>query len=452
MFWATGTHAAGWRYPGARSDGAFDIEFMQEVTKIAEDAKFDFLFLGDKLATDARLQTTNPAQMTRLEPFTIAGALAASTSKIGIVVTANPTYYDPYTIARLTASLDHLTKGRASWNIVTGADGNVAHNFSRPEHWNNETRYDWADEFIPVVRELWDSWEDDAFVRNRETGQFVDHDKLHILNHRGRHLTVAGPLNVARPPQGHIVLLHAGTSDRSREFGARESDVIFSGPASIEEARDYYADVKARARRYGREDHELSILPGLTPIVAETTEEAVAIYDKLNSLLVVDPDGEGVVEDVRFGRRVLKRNLASVSEIIGVDVRGYERDAVVPGEIKEQVNVEGKRIFAEITRLTRRDVVGEKRITFWDLIFASSSKQATTVVAIPRRSPISSSIGSMRGRPTASTSFRPMCRARSRPSPTSSFPSCKSAACSAAIIVGRPCATIWVSYGRRTAS
>src|SRR5688500_5618267 len=127
MFWATGTHTAGWRYPGARADGAFDIEFIQQVTRLVEAAKFDFLFLGDRLATDPALATTNPAQMSRMEPFTVASAIAAATSHIGIAVTANPTYYDPYTVARLTASLDHLSRGRAAWNLVTGADGAAAY-------------------------------------------------------------------------------------------------------------------------------------------------------------------------------------------------------------------------------------------------------------------------------------------------------------------------------------
>jgi alkanesulfonate monooxygenase SsuD/methylene tetrahydromethanopterin reductase-like flavin-dependent oxidoreductase (luciferase family) len=183
MFWATGTHSAGWRYPGSRADGAYDIEFIQENTKVVERAKFDFLFLGDRLATDPALAATNPAQMSRLEPFVAGSAIAAATSHIGICVTANPTYYDPYTLARLLASLDHLSKGRASWNLVTGADAIAAANFSRDEHWETEKRYDWADEFVDAVRDLWDSWEDDAFIRDKETGRFVDESRVHAINH-----------------------------------------------------------------------------------------------------------------------------------------------------------------------------------------------------------------------------------------------------------------------------
>ncbi len=287
MFWATGTHAAGWRYPGSRADGAYDIGFIQDVTRLVEAAKFDFLFLGDRLVTDPALAKTNPAQMSRLEPFTAAAAIAAATSRIGIVATANPTYYDPYNLARLLASLDHLSRGRASWNLVTGADAMAAANFSRAEHWETEKRYDWADEFVDVVRALWDSWEDDALVRDPRSGLFVDESKVHAVNHHGRYFHVAGPLNVTRPPQGQVVLLHAGTSDRSRELGAREADVIFAAGGSIESGREYYADIKQRAARYGRAPEQIKILPGLSVIVAETTREAIAIRDRLNSLLPV---------------------------------------------------------------------------------------------------------------------------------------------------------------------
>jgi FMN-dependent oxidoreductase (nitrilotriacetate monooxygenase family) len=290
MFWATGTHAAGWRYPGSRADGAYDIRFIQGVTRLVEEAKFDFLFLGDRLFTDPALAKTNPAQMSRLEPFTAASAIAAATSKIGIVATANPTYYDPYNLARLLASLDHLSHGRASWNLVTGADAMAASNFSRAEHWETEKRYDWADEFVDVVRALWDSWEDDAFVTDPSRGVYIDESKVHPINHHGRYFDVAGPLNLARPPQGQVVLLHAGTSDRSRELGAREADVIFAAGGALETAREYYADVKERAARYGRGPEEILILPSLSVIVGETRGEAHEIRDRLDSLLPVAQD------------------------------------------------------------------------------------------------------------------------------------------------------------------
>ncbi len=360
MFWANGTHPSGWRMPTAHETAPFDIEFLQKVTQIAEGAKFDFLFLGDRLASDPALQTTNPSQMSRLEPFVSASSLAAATSHIGIVVTANPTYYDPYNIAHLTASLDHLSGGRASWNLVTGADEIAAANFSRDEHWDTEKRYDWADEFVQVAKKLWDS---------------RDGDEVRQINHRGRYFSVDGPLDVKRPPQGHIVILHAGTSDRSRELGARDADVIFAAGPTIETAKAYYDDIKTRAKKYGRADNDIAILPGLQVVVAPTTEEAVAIYDQLNSFVILDSE-DTPEESKRYGALggKGKRNLSNVSRIIGVDVRGHAPDDLVDPQVLADSNEDGQRIFQVISRLTRRAVTGEKRITYRDLILASSGQ------------------------------------------------------------------------------
>lgn len=360
MFWANGTHPSGWRMPTAHETAPFDIEFLQKVTQIAEGAKFDFLFLGDRLASDPGLQTTNPSQMSRLEPFVSAASLAAATSHIGIVVTANPTYYDPYNIAHLTASLDHLSGGRASWNLVTGADEIAAANFSRDEHWDTEKRYDWADEFVQVAKKLWDSRDD---------------DEVRDINHRGRYFSVDGPLDVKRPPQGHIVILHAGTSDRSRELGARDADVLFAAGPNIAVAKAYYDDIKTRAKKYGRSDNDIAILPGLQVIVAPTTEEAVAIYDQLNSFVILDSE-DTPEEHKRYGALggKGKRNLSNVSRIIGVDVRGHGPDDLVDPQVQTDSNEDGKRLFEVITRLTRREVTGEKRITYRDLILAAAGQ------------------------------------------------------------------------------
>jgi FMN-dependent oxidoreductase (nitrilotriacetate monooxygenase family) len=360
MFWANGTHPSGWRMPTAHETAPFDIEFLQKVTQIAESAKFDFLFLGDRLASDPALQTTNPSQMSRLEPFVSASSLAAATSHIGIVVTANPTYYDPYNIAHLTASLDHLSGGRASWNLVTGADEIAAANFSRDEHWDTEKRYDWADEFVEVTKKLWDS---------------RDEDEVREINHRGRYFSVDGPLDVKRPPQGHIVILHAGTSDRSRELGARDADVLFAAGPNIAVAKAYYDDIKTRAKKYGRGENDIAILPGLQVIVAPTTEEAVAIYDQLNSFVILDSE-DTPEEHKRYGALggKGKRNLSNVSRVIGVDVRGHGPDDLVDPKVLVEANEDGQRIFQVITRLTRREVTGEKRITYRDLILASSGQ------------------------------------------------------------------------------
>lgn len=372
MFWATGTHAAGWRHPDARADAAYDISLIQEVSQIVERAKFDFVFLGDRLATEPSLQHSNPAQISRLEPYATAAAIAAATTHVGVVVTANPTYSDPYGIARLMSSLDQVSGGRAAWNLVTGADSAAAFNFGRSAHWDTTQRYDWAEECLQVVRDLWDSGADPHGGRSRR------------IEHRGRFFSVDGPLDVGRPPQGQVVLFNAGTSDRSRELGAREADIVFAGKQpTLEQRQEYYADIKARAARYGRED-QVFILPGLTPIVAPSTEQAVALHDQLNSLLVLDPEEE-VGELVRAGGigEGHRRNLTSASQVFGVDLRGNSLTAEVPAETLAAVSEEGARRLAEITRLTRRTVDGPNRITYGDLVHATPAELSHVVVGNP---------------------------------------------------------------------
>jgi FMN-dependent oxidoreductase (nitrilotriacetate monooxygenase family) len=380
MFWANGTHPSGWRMPSSHATAPFDIEFLQGVTQTVERAKFDFLFLGDRLASDPAMQTTNPSQMSRLEPFMSGASLAAATHRIGIVVTANPTYYDPYSLAHMFASLDHLSKGRASWNLVTGADAIAAANFSRDAHWDTERRYDWADEFVAVMKKLWDSWDEppaEADARNIAARLRAGGRPIH---HRGPFFTIEGPLDVKRPPQGHPVILHAGTSDRSRALGARDADVIFATLPALPAAQAYYADIKTRARKYGRQPHEIAILPGLSPIVGATTEDAVAIYDTLNSFIALDPE-ETPVQDVRFGALGGKglRNLANASRVIGVDMGRQSPDDSVDPRVLAEANEEGQRIFAAISQRTRRDVTGPRRITYRDLIIAATGYNAELV-------------------------------------------------------------------------
>jgi alkanesulfonate monooxygenase SsuD/methylene tetrahydromethanopterin reductase-like flavin-dependent oxidoreductase (luciferase family) len=372
MFWATGTHAAGWRHPNARADAAYDIALIQEVSQTVERAMFDFVFLGDRLACDPTLQHSNPAQISRLEPYTTATAIAAATTHIGIVVTANPTYSDPYGIARLMASLDHVSGGRAAWNLVTGADATAALNFGREDHWDTGKRYDWAEECLQVVRDLWDS------------GAGPGGSGARRIDHRGRYFSVDGPLDVGRPPQGHVVILSAGTSERSRELGARHADMVFAGPQPTFELRkEFYADIKARAARYGRAD-QVTVLTGLSTVVAPTTQEAVALYDQLNAGFVLDPEEE-VGDLVRAGGigEGHRRNLTSASRVFGVDLRGNDLGAAVPAATLAAVSEEGARRLAEIARLTRRTIDGPRRITYGDLVHATPAQLSHTVVGNP---------------------------------------------------------------------
>jgi N-acetyl-S-(2-succino)cysteine monooxygenase len=290
FFFGTGYHPAGWRLPEGKTDGAYDIDFLTEIAQKLEVAKFDFFFLGDRLSTSPDMQYIFPSQMTRLEPFTLISYIAAVTKQIGLIATVNTTYSEPYNVARHTTSLDHLSKGRASWNVVTGSAPDAALNFSREKHWDNEKRYDYAEEFIEVVRGLADTWEDDSLPRNKETGQFADPKKVHLLNHVGANFSIKGPLNVHRPIQGQIPLITAGTSSRSQQLAAKYADMVFTGANEIEEAKQFYKEIKSLLSTFGREKSELKILPGIVPIVEETDEAAIEKYNELNRLIVTDFD------------------------------------------------------------------------------------------------------------------------------------------------------------------
>ncbi|MFD0712966.1 LLM class flavin-dependent oxidoreductase [Paenibacillus sp. GCM10027626] len=365
FLFSTGYHPAGWRLPEARTDGAFDPKFLQGVAKKLEEAKFDFFFLGDALATSADMQYTFPSQMIRLEPFTMIANIAAVTEKIGLIVTANTTYAEPYHIARLTASLDYLSGGRTAWNVVTGADVRAALNFSREKHWDNAKRYDYADEFVQVVKELWDSWEDDAFVRDKAAGVFIDGSKVHAIHHEGDHFSVAGPLNVARPPQGQLPLLSAGMSERSQELGARFSSAVFTGEILLESAKRFYSGIKGKLAGYGRKPEELFVLPGLVPLVGATEEEARAKYRELNELLVTD------------------FNLKPLSDRIGIDLTGLPLDGLLPDlELSTRPGDEAQ----QLVRLAQR-ASGHEDITVRELFhyFAATSRGHLLIVGDPEQ-------------------------------------------------------------------
>ncbi len=290
FLFAAGYHPAGWRLPQARADGAVDPAFLHRVAQTVERGRFDFFFLGDALATGVEMQDRFPSQMARLEPFTMMASIAAATRSVGLVVTANTTYAEPYHVARMLASLDYLSGGRVAWNVVTGADGRAALNFGREQHAETEERYDRAEELVAVVQELWDSWEDDALPRDKATGAFADPAKVHAVGHRGRFFSVAGPLNVPRPPQGRPPIVQAGTSERARDFAARVADVVFTAQTAIPEARAFREDLRRRAAAHGRDPDQLAVMPGLVPIVGATLAEAQRTYDELNALVVGDDD------------------------------------------------------------------------------------------------------------------------------------------------------------------
>ena len=285
----TSQHVAGWRHPQARPQDSHNLKYFIELAKTAERGLFDAYFLADVPVTvdpdttpDLGLNGTFSAG---LEPVSLFSALAAVTEHIGFIATASTTYEAPYNLARKFASLDHLSEGRAAWNVVTTSGSVVSKNYGINDALLPKERYERADEFIEVAQKLWDSWEDDAFEYNKQTGQFFTGDKLHPPRFKGKHLAVHGALNIARPPQGYPVIVQAGQSEDGRELAAKYAEVIFTAQQKLEDAQAFYRDVKSRLIKYGRHADDLKIMPGVSIFVAQTEAEARAKYDELNAYI-----------------------------------------------------------------------------------------------------------------------------------------------------------------------
>jgi FMN-dependent oxidoreductase (nitrilotriacetate monooxygenase family) len=274
-----------WRHPNAVPSASTSFQYYKQRAQLAEQGKLDFIFIADSLFITDK---SSPHYLNRFEPLTLLSALAAATSQIGLVATVTASYTEPFNLARQFASLDHISQGRAGWNVVTSWLDGTAANFSKTEHLEHGERYRRADEFIHVVRGLWDSWEDDAFVYDKASGVFFDPAKLHALEHAGEFFQVRGPLNIARSAQGQPVIFQAGTSDDGRNFAARHADAIFVGHDGIEEARDYYRDVKSRAASFGRNPDALFVLPAVAPVVGSTEAEAEALWIERTNLVSIE--------------------------------------------------------------------------------------------------------------------------------------------------------------------
>ncbi|WP_429809049.1 LLM class flavin-dependent oxidoreductase [Ensifer sp. B1-9] len=286
-----GYHAGSWRHPDVPADGSSLFRSFLDVTKTAEKAKFDMVFLADGIGV--RLDDKPKGSMCRsrhnveLEPLTLLSALAPLTSNIGLVATASTTYNEPFHIARKYGSLDQISGGRAAWNIVTSWSDHEAWNFSMASQLAYDTRYERAHEFVDVVTGLWDSWDEDAFILDKETGIFYDESKMHVLNHVGKHFSVRGPLSVRRSPQGRPILVQAGVSEQGQQIAADYCDMVFMAKNDLKSAQDYYASVKDRLEGVGRKRSDLLMMMGLTPIVGRTREEAQEKFEYLESL--IDP-------------------------------------------------------------------------------------------------------------------------------------------------------------------
>ncbi|MDZ8105183.1 MAG: LLM class flavin-dependent oxidoreductase [Nostoc sp. DedQUE12a] len=286
----SGHHVAAWRHPNSQADGGLNFQHYKRLAQTAERGKFDMLFLADGLAIwdqgKGREAFSRSGQFSvHFEPLTLLSALSVVTEHIGLVATASTTYDEPFHLARKFASLDYLSGGRAGWNVVTSSAEAAAKNFSREEHLEHALRYERAREFLEVTSKLWDSWEDDAFLRDKESGIYFDPDKLHIPNHKGKHFSVRGPLNVARPIQGYPVIVQAGSSEAGQDLAAQTAEAIFTAQQTLAEAQNFYSSVKGRLSKYGRSPDHLKIMPGVFPVIGKTEEEAKEKYQQLQELI-----------------------------------------------------------------------------------------------------------------------------------------------------------------------
>ncbi|CAI7646001.1 unnamed protein product [Penicillium bialowiezense] len=312
-------HPGAWRYPGSYPDANFNFKHLAKFAQKLEAAKFDAFFMADHLAVlNMPIEALKRSHtVTSFEPFTLLSALSAVTEKIGLAATASTTYDAPYHVARRFASLDHLSGGRAAWNIVTTGNPETSHNFGFDEHLAHGDRYKRAREFYDVVTGLWDSFADDAFTRNTETGEYFDPARLHTLNHSGDELKVRGPLNIARPPQGWPVIVQAGQSEPGKQLAAETAEVVFCSPKDIEGAKTLYADIKERVEKAGRKRDQLKILPAAMIIVGDSKQDAQQKRLNLDSLVHYDTA------------------IAALSISLGTDVSGLHPDSFLPEDLPE---------------------------------------------------------------------------------------------------------------------
>ena len=312
-------HSAAWRYPGAFADANFNFKHYQRFAKKLEAGCFDFFFMADSLAVlNMPIEALRrSATVTSFEPLTLLSALSVVTERLGLVATCSTSYNEPYHVARKFASLDHISGGRAGWNVVTSGNPLEALNFGREEHYEHDERYRRAREFFEVVTGLWDSFADDAFIRNAETGIYFDPEKMHALHYEGQYYKVRGPLNIARPIQGWPVIVQAGASEAGRQLAAETAEVAFAGVSELKEAKAYRDDLHQRMRACGRDPALLKVMPGVFVVVGDTVASARAKKAKLDSLVY------------------LESGIATLSVQLGYDVSGLDLDSPLPKDIPE---------------------------------------------------------------------------------------------------------------------
>lgn len=368
MVRAIGAYPSGWRYPGAHRDPRGDAAVLRRTAEVAEAARLDYLFFGDWLATGHDLEFQDPYLVARVEPLSAVTYLAGLTTRIGLIATANTSYADPYTLARATASVDLLSGGRAGLNLVTGAEPRVAGNHGRDFHEASESRYDRAVEFELVLRRLWDSFEDEAIVADAAAGVYLDPSRLHRTDFHGAHLSVDGPLNVPRPVQGHLPLVHAGSSPRSKLYAAQVADLALVAVTGLEHAVAVREELRSLAFESGRDDRTLKVIAPVLPIVGDTREHAQSIADELSELVQIAedwPDGPPAAFPAN-------RSLAQLSTLLGVDVSGLSPDRAVTPALLAGFSGAGQELVEIVAERTGRSPSGERPPTLRHLVVAAS--------------------------------------------------------------------------------
>jgi FMN-dependent oxidoreductase (nitrilotriacetate monooxygenase family) len=332
---SSGHHEAAWRLPESDPFASTDLGYWRGLAQIAERAAFDSVFLADSPALRNSAAHRPPGA---LEPTVLLTAMAVATSHIGLIATASTTYNDPYNLARRFASLDHVSGGRAGWNIVTTAERASAQNFGLEDRPSHRERYERAAEFVDVSTRLWDSWEDGAELGDKAAGRYADVSRIHPVEYAGRYFRVRGPLNVPRSPQGRPLLVQAGSSPDGRAFAARYADAIFTAQQTLADGQEFYADMKRRARQAGRDPDHVKILPGIVPVIGSTEAEAQALCDELEELIIPE-----------YG-------LAQLSQVLEVPAAILDLDRPLPADVFGRPQVEGAQSrFDLITGLARRE-------------------------------------------------------------------------------------------------
>jgi FMN-dependent oxidoreductase (nitrilotriacetate monooxygenase family) len=338
-------HMAGWRLPGSTCDGGQNIQRWIEAAQTIERGKMHMLFIADAASppgTDDFETQSLTSRIDRMDPIPILSAVSMMTKHVGLASTMTTTYLEPYNLARTVASLDHISGGRAAWNIVTGSNKDDALQFNREQHVPHAERYERAEEFVDVVRGIWDSYDDDAFPRNKESGVYMRPDGVHLLNHSGKYFKVRGPSAVPRSPQGHPVMIQAGSSEPGMNISARVADVIFTSQSSLQNAQSFYNNVKGRTDRFGRTRDDILIMPGALLFMADTETEAKEKFDQMNSLI-----------PLRVAMQRLSANLG------GVDLSKYDLDAPLPDIPTNNARVSAVESYITLARregLTLRQV------------------------------------------------------------------------------------------------